>query len=392
MVPPDMRKLRILNIMTRLEQGGAPLALLETVRRMTRKDFEVEIAVGKSSDPDLELLDTPLVRSVNLINIDSMRRNIHPVRDLKALWQLYQVIRSKRYHLIHTHTSKAGLLGRIAARFCGVPVIIHSSHGTVLEGYFGAFATQFFATLERLCAPLSNLLICLTPAEINKCLEVRIGKRKQYTYIFNGIDIEDFENRHGDREGIRRMLGLSAEDIVCIIIGRLVPVKGHTDLLLAIQDTLQRHPNVHLLIAGEGELREELEAESTRLAIASNVHFLGWREDTAELLGASDIFVLSSHNEGLGLVLIEAMTKHLPVVATDVGGVTHVVEHDRTGLLVPPHSPKLLSVALEDLVVNPKKRHRMGEAGYERAVAQFSIDTTVLQTEKFYRELTESST
>jgi glycosyltransferase involved in cell wall biosynthesis len=377
--------------MTRLEQGGAPLALLETVRRMTKEDFDVEIAVGRSSDPDLELVDTPLVHGVKLIHIPSMRRNIHPIRDLQALWQLYKVIKSKRYHLVHTHTSKAGLLGRIAAHLCGVPVIIHSSHGTVLEGYFGAFTTRFFATLERLCAPLSDLLICLTPAEIDQCLEVRIGKRKQYTYIFNGIDIENFENRSGDRVGIRGELGIRLEEIVCIIVGRLVPVKGHDDLLNAFYHTLQKHQNIHLLIAGEGELRGDLEAQTERLGISAHVHFLGWREDTAELLGASDIFVLSSHNEGLGLVLIEAMTKHLPVVATDVGGVTHVVEHDQTGLLVPSHSPEKLSAALEDLLKDPAKRRQMGEAGYKRALEQFSINTTVENTEQVYLELTKSS-
>ena len=138
-------------------------------------------------------------------------------------------------------------------------------------------------------------------------------------------------------------------------------------------------------------MREHIEAQAERLGISAHVHFLGWREDTAELLGASDIFVLSSHNEGLGLVLIEAMTKHLPVVATDVGGVTHVVEHDQTGLLVPPHSPKKLSAALEDLLKDPAKRLQMGEAGYKQALERFSINTTVENTEKVYLELTKSS-
>jgi len=268
-----------------------------------------------------------------------------------------------------------------------VPAIIHSSHGTVLEGYFGSFVTRFFATLERLCAPLSDLLICLTPAEIDQCLEVKIGKRKQYTYIFNGIDIGEFEGRTGDRDGIRKSLGISPEDIVCITVGRLVPVKGHTDLLEAFQQTIPKRSNIHLLIVGEGELRATLENQADQLQIASRVHFLGWRKDTAELLGASDIFLLSSHNEGLGLVLIEAMTKHLPVVATDVGGVAHVVDQNTTGLLVPPHAPHRLSAALEDLLDHPDKRVRMGEAGYRRALENFSIDSTVENTERVYREL-----
>ena len=382
-----MAPIRVLNIITRLEQGGAPLALLETVRRISPR-FQVDIAVGQTDDPAQDLLNTPLVKGLRIIQVPHMRRNIHPFRDLGALWQLIRIIRAGRYDIVHTHTSKAGLLGRVAAYLCGVTAVVHSPHGTVLEGYFGTFTTRFFALLERLCAHISRRIICLTPLEIEQYRAVRIGQKAQYTHVFNGIDIDAYEARTGNPDALRRALSISPQDIVATIVGRLVPVKGHTNLLHAFQIASQTHPNLLLLITGDGELRSELEQLAQHLGITDRVRFLGWRDDTAEILEISDLFVLSSLNEGLGLVLVEAMAKHLPIVATRVGGVPCVVEHGKTGLLVPSGSPQAFARALGELADQPQKQRAMGEAGYRRAVRLFSISATVRETERVYHELT----
>ena len=376
---------RVLNIITRLEQGGAPVALLETIRRLPEAEFEVHLATGVSEDPHREMKVDMRREGFRLISIPSLRRSVHPLRDLCALWKLIRVIRAGRYDLVHTHTSKAGFLGRLAAWLCGVQSVAHSPHGTILEGYFRSSVTDLFTLLERLAAPLTRRIICLTAMEIDQYLGVRIGRRNRYTYIYNGIDIQAYGARTADPSRLREALKLPLDATVCITVGRLVPVKGHCDLLQALPQI--RDPGVILVFAGDGELRTDLESLASRLGVAERVRFLGWREDTAELLGMADLFVLPSHNEGLGLVLIEAMAKRLPVVATSVGGVPEVVAEGKTGLLVPPHAPEALARAVGELVGDPDLRRRMGEAGYRRAVERFSIDATARQTSDVYREL-----
>lgn len=382
-----MARYRILNIITRLEQGGAPLALLETIRRMDRDCFDIHLVVGQTEDGARDLDVSMMQFDLPIIEVPSMRRSVHPVRDLIALYQLVRLISTGNYDLVHTHTSKAGLLGRIAASICGVTAIVHASHGTILQGYFSPFVTQCFALLERFAASLSDRIVCLTREEIGQYLDAGIGSKEQYTNIFNGIDLKAFESRQVDRASLRVQFGYAPDDVVCITAGRLVPVKGQSDLLEAFARARASAPALKLLIIGDGELRDALDHQVNTLGIADHVLFLGWRDDVPELLDAGDIFVLTSLNEGLGLVLIEAMAKRLPVIATAVGGVPEVVDHGVTGELVPAQAPEAIATALVSLGSDEAKRHDMGERGYARAHARFTLDETVTRTEQIYHDL-----
>lgn len=381
-----MSKIRVLNIITRLERGGAPQALLETIRRIS-PDIHIDLATGQADEAHLDLTQEVIDSGLPLIMVPSMRRSPHPLRDWQALRHLIRIMRSGNYDIVHTHTSKAGFLGRIAARYCHIPAVVHSPHGTVLEGYFSSVVTKVYAFLERITAPLAKCIICLTTREIDQYLQAHIGHREQYTVIYNGINIDTFSTMTQTRQAVRNDLKLTQEAVICITVGRLVPVKGQMDLINAFPKVIEQHPNAHLLIVGEGELREELLQQVTHLKLTSNIHFLGWRTDIPNLLGASDIFVLPSLNEGLGLVLLEAMAQHLPTIATHVGGVPEVVNDGQTGLLVPAQSPQALTQAINQLIASPTKRMEMGEAGYQRAVTTFSIETTVEKTENIYRKL-----
>lgn len=381
-----MSKPKVLNIITRLERGGAPQALLETIWPMS-KEFDIDLATGQTEDADLDLTQEVIDSGLPLIQVPSMRRSPHPIRDFQALRHLIRIIKNGNYDLVHTHTSKAGFLGRIAAKYCKIPAVVHSPHGTILEGYFSSLITKIYIYLERITAPIAQTIICLTTREIDQYLNANIGKRDQYTYVFNGIDIAKFSNMTQTRQSVRQSLGLSPKSIVCITVGRLVPVKGQSDLIDALPDVLAEYPDTHILIVGEGELRDDLLQQTQTLNLEDHVHFLGWRTDIPNLLGASDIFALPSLNEGLGLVLIEAMAQHLPTIATQVGGVPEVVLDGKTGLLVPAQSATKMSEALNDLIANPQKREHMGEAGYQRAVEHFSIQSTVEKTAAIYRNL-----
>ena len=385
-----MPPIRVLNIITRLEQGGAPLALLETVKRMDREAFDLTICAGKTEDGNRDLDVEEAGFDLPVISVPSLRRSVHPLRDLTALAHLIRVIRSGKYDVVHTHTSKAGLIGRIAAWICRVPAIVHSSHGTILQGYFSSTVTSVFSALERFAASLSHRIICLTNEEIGQYLDANIGRREQYSYIFNGIDLEAFEAQRGDRSSLRSELGYESQHVVCVTAGRLVPVKGQADLLDAFAIASEEHPDLRLLIIGDGELRDQLKAQSDTLGISEKIQWVGWRDDVAELLDASDVFVLTSLNEGLGLVLIEAMAKRLPVVATSVGGIPEVVDDGVTGTLVPVGHPEAIANAITELSASEAGRKTMGERGYTRAHRLFSIDHTVENTQNVYREVLAS--
>jgi glycosyltransferase involved in cell wall biosynthesis len=386
-----MRRISVLNVITRLEQGGAPLALIQTVRRTNPARFDVTIACGRSEDPALELCGTDAAAGLQLVAIPTLRRSVGLRADLAALVRLVGVIRKGRYGIVHTHTSKAGVLGRIAAAVCRVPVIIHSPHGNILEGYFGPWLTRFFVLVERLVSHCSNRIICLTRQEIRQYLKAGIGSRRQFTFVYNGIDIARYSGRAHSRSPVRRDLGIPDEATVCISVGRLVPVKGHSDLIRGFARALSEHKDLLLLLAGDGELRDELTALVAELRLGDRVRFLGWRDDTADLLAGSDIFVLPSLNEGLGLVLIEAMAANLPVVATRVGGVPEVVEEGQTGLLVEARDSDQISSAILRLARDRALRERMGRAGRDRADAHFSIQATVRRTEQIYNDLVEEA-
>jgi glycosyltransferase involved in cell wall biosynthesis len=300
---------------------------------------------------------------------------------------LVQIIRNGGYHLVHTHTAKAGFLGRLAAKICGIKAVVHSPHGTVLDGYFNPLITHFYAFLEHLTAPMADRIIGLTAMEISQYLQAQIGDPDQYTYIYNGIDVEGFSAPQGNRLELRESLGVSPDASLCITVGRLVPIKGQDDLLVAFQKAHLVCPDLHLWIVGEGMLRPELEDLAQNLGIASQVCFLGWQDNVVPFLDAADLFVLPSLNEGLGLVIVEAMAKQLPVIATRVGGVPEVVAHGQTGLLVPSQSPPDLARSIVQLVQNPAGRKKMGLAGLERAKKHFSIQSTVGQTEALYHDL-----
>ncbi len=363
------------------------MALLHTLERYDRGQFEIHLAAGRAHDRALDLLVTGQPISVPLSFIPNLQRNIHPFRDLLATLHLFVLIRRGRYDLVHTHTSKAGFLGRWAAWAAGVPAILHSSHGTILEGYFSPAVTWLFATLERLTARISSAIICLTQLEISQYLRARVGSRSQYTHVYNGIDLERFRPRSSARQSARNRLACGRDTVVYMTVGRLVPVKGYDDLLQAFRTVVERVPQSKLFIIGEGERRARLERQACTLGLEEAVEFLGWREDVDDLLDACDVFVLSSLNEGLGLVVVEAMAKKLPVVATRVGGVPEVVVEGRTGVLVKPSSPNDMAEAMVELGSSPELRSAFGSAGRRRAEKYFSIESTVRSTEAIYVSL-----
>lgn len=381
------RKIKIINIITRLELGGPPILVLDIIQHLSKERFESSIATGITIDSKYDMIGFARDRHIRVFAMPSLVRNVHPLKDIISLTKLFLLLKKEKYDIVHCHTSKGGFIGRLAAKLAGSKIIIYSPHGDIFEGYFCKLVTKLFILLEKFAARFTDKIINLTTIEIEKFLEHGIGTRQQLKHIYNGINIKYYERAIASNLKKRKEFGLSKDDFVCATVGRLVPVKGHTYLIKAIQKVVNVIPEAKFLFVGDGELKSELLEEIKSLGLQENVFLLGARRDIATTLSCINIFLLPSINEGFGMVLIEAMAAKKPVIATNVGGIPEVVIDGKTGLLVPPKDPEAFSSAIIKLYNNPELSNRMGLAGYRRAKNVFSIEVTVRELGNLYSEL-----
>lgn len=376
------REARILHLITRLDRGGSTTHTLLTVAGLPAP-FRSCLIYGRTRDfPPLAL---ELQGKVEMVEVTQLVRNPSPAKDLVALFKIYRLIRRGRFDLVHTHTSKAGILGRIAARLAGVPRIVHTPHGHCFTGdYAGKILTALFIRLERWAATFTDRIIGLTDLEIRDHLERGIGSAGQFVSIPSGIEVEAFEKAADEAGAVKTSLGLPPSARVIGSVGRIEPVKGHRYLLQAFGDLAPRFPDLYLALVGEGELLPELRSHARRSGLSDRVLFLGWRDDVSVLLHAFDLFVFPSLNEGMGRALVEAMAAGLPIVASRAGGIPEVL--GKAGLLVEPRSAATLAAGIEKLLLDPALRACLGKAARERA-HRYSVEAMLHQIEALYREL-----
>lgn len=377
------REIRILHVITRLDRGGSALSTLQTAAGLSPR-FRQRLVYGRTRE--FPRLDPGILQRLDLVELPQLVREPAPVKDLVALVQLYRLIRGSRVDLVHTHTSKAGILGRLAARLAGVPHIVHTPHGHYfVGGYAGRALTHLFVRLERWAARFTDRIVGLTEQEIRDHVARGIGRPEQFVVIPSGIALPEF-GATADAPALRAALGLPASATVVGAVGRLEPIKGHRYLLEAVGRLAPRCPDLHVALVGDGELLAELRHDAERAGLASRAHFLGWREDVATLLHAFDLFALPSLNEGQGRALVEAMAAGLPIVASAAGGIPEVLAGGAAGLLVPPADAGALARAIETLLADPALRARLGAAARERA-GRYTVEASLRTLEALYDEL-----
>ena len=325
-------------------------------------------------------------QGVRIISMASLVRRIHVFKDIRALLQIRRKIRQIKPAIVHTHTSKAGLLGRVAAWLEAVPIIIQTPHGHVFYGHFGPAASQVYLLLERLAAVITDRLVALTEMERSDYVEYNVVPESKLATIHSGVDIRRFEHPMDPAAGSRNLPGISPDRTVIGFVGWLLPIKGVDILLKAMRIVCQSAPQAMLVLVGKGQLEAQMKSEVSRLNLTGNVHFLGWRNDIEYILPLFDIFVLPSLNEGMGRVLVEAMAAARPIVASNTGGIPDLVKHRENGLLVPPGDPRALAEALLQLIRQPDAARRMGQAGH-RLAGRFSVEEMVGRIEQMYAEL-----
>lgn len=399
--------IRILHIITRMVKGGAQENTLATVRGINEPGIESSLAAGPAVGPEGSLEPECLQAGVRMLRVPELTREIAPRADLLAVRRLTALCRKERPHIVHTHTSKAGIVGRIAARRAGVPVVVHTPHGHVFHSYGGRLKTRAFVAIEQFTAKYADRLVALTATEQREHVELGIGSPDQWSIVHSGINFTGFERDPVEGEHLRREIGIAPEATVIGTVGRLVPVKGQRHLIEAFARVKAARPHSELVIIGDGELREELlalararqlevraaweegglETKRKRPSPGGTVHFLGLRRDVSRLLNVMDIFALPSLNEGMGRVLVEAMAMNLPCVASHVSGVPDVVRDGRTGLLVPPADPDQLAEALLALVNDPERARTMGEHGRACVVPAMSEAVMLEKLRGLYQEL-----
>jgi glycosyltransferase involved in cell wall biosynthesis len=387
-------KIKVLHLITRLDRGGSAQNTLLTCLGLNGK-HELVLAYGLSLESQMtswekQSVDREIKRAeeggVKLTAIPSLVRRIDPVHDLRAFLSLWQLMIKERPHIVHTHTSKAGLLGRWAAKMAGVPIIVHTPHGHVFYGHFGPLLSRFFVIIEKLAASITDRMVALTEAEGNDYNTLLVCNPDKMVTIHSGVDIARYAAVQVNVEEKKKSLGITPKGLVVGTVGWLLPIKGPVYLLNAMARIWQSYPDIGLVFVGKGELEEALRAEASRRGVSDKVTFLGWRDDIPEIMQIMDVFVLPSLNEGMGRVLVEAMAAGKAIVASDTGGIPDLVSHGHNGLLVPPRNSNQLAEAIITLLTDTHRREEMGKNG--KLLAQkYSIESMVNKIDTLYETL-----
>ncbi len=382
-------EVRILNIITRLNIGGASSHTINLTERLNSNGFRSVLASGVESEREGNMIDLAHRKGIEPPIMSHLRRDVSICRDVAAVVQLYLLIKKHSPHIVHAHTTKAGTLGRIAAWLAGVPVIVFTLHGSYFYGYFSRAKTRMFTCIERLLSLVSDRIIAVSDQERREIIEQKIGTEDKVIKIPLGLELDDLFTCDPKKGILRSELGIEPGRKLIGIVARLVPIKGHRFFLDAARLVLQSCPDLLFLIIGDGELRQELEEYASSLGIAENIVFLGFRRDLPTIYADLDIVALSSLNEGLPVSVIEAMAAAKPIVATCVGGVPELLDEGRHGIIVPPSNSEKLANGILEILDNPEMGGRMGELGRKAAMERYTIDTLVENITDLYQQLLE---
>ena len=383
----------IIRIITRLNIGGPSIQAAALTDRLWSHGFETLLLHGRlgPGEGDMRYL---LPAGARVQYLPHLRRSVAPLSDLMALWKIFRIVCAVRPVLVHTHMAKAGTLGRLATilynrtRGWRAPAqIVHTYHGHIFEGYFGSRSAAAFLLTERILARFTDTLIAVSPQIRRDLVERhRIGRNAQYAVIPLGFDLAPFAAVTAEtRRNARRALDLPFGAPVITTVGRLTAIKHHRLFLQMAILVASRYPAATFLIAGDGELRSELEHQARVAGIADRVRFLGWRRDLPVLYAATDVFVLTSRNEGTPVALIESMAAAVPGVATNVGGVSDVIADPGLGVLVPFGDGPALADAVTGLLENPQARCEMGQRARDFVLARYTVDRLVANIVALYR-------
>jgi len=379
-------RIRVLHIITRLIVGGAQQNTILTVAGLQHLgDYELTLLSGPQTGPEGSLIEEAAAKC-ELHILAELKRSINLYYDLVAFVKLVLFIRKRKFDIIHTHSSKAGILGRWAAKLAGKNIIVHTVHGWGYNDLQHPLIRLLYIRLEKITSLITNKLIGVSKVNIENGLANGIGKETDYALIRSGIKLEYFKYPRSTQEQIRNKLGIPLSAPVVATVTRLSAQKAPLDFIKSCAIIAKSNPEVWFIIVGDGPLRSQAESLTNKLGLKKRLIFTGLRDDVPELMSIFNIFVLSSLWEGLPRVLPQAMAQGLPIVATDIDGNTEAVINGENGLLVPPGDYKALAKAILSLLDKPEKATLMGQNGLRR-VEEFAAEKMINKIDTLYKEL-----
>ncbi|MCG2726209.1 MAG: glycosyltransferase family 4 protein [Elusimicrobia bacterium] len=370
---------KILHIITKLELGGAQQNTLYTAANTDKKKFYSLIASGKggilsASGADLEIIYIPY-----------LRREINPIKDALAFYHLCRAIKSQKPDIVHTHSSKAGILGRLAARLCKAPIIIHTFHGFGFNKRQSFIKKRIFVFLERICARITDILIFVSKSNMETAKALKIGNVTQYKLIRSGIALDKYPAQINIADK-KEQLKLPAGGKIIVSVGNLKPQKNPCDFIkLAKRISSERH-DTYFVFVGGGEKLKKIKQDIAGENFSEYCRFIGWREDVAEILKIADIFILTSLWEGLPRSLVEALKSGLPCLCYDTDGVSDILKSEKNGYLIRQGDTEDMYNKLKSLLQNDELLTKLSEGARDTDLKEFAIDTMVKQLENLYSQ------
>lgn len=387
--------MRVMHVITRMIIGGAQENTLFNCQDLRRLyDDDVLLVTGPTTGPEGKLLDQGRAGDLPIELVPDLQRSIHPLHDGRALAALKRSIRRFQPDVVHTHSAKAGVLGRRAAWVCGVPVIVHTVHGAPFHPYQSRLAYQLYRQCEKWAAGWCHRLISVADAMTDLMVDAGVAPRDKFTTIYSGMDVEPYlaagrEASGQQRAAVRRRLGFGDDDVVFGKIARLFHLKGHDDLVRAAALAVRDNPRIRFLLVGDGLLRDQLQQQMRQLGVQDHFVFTGLvpPADVPELVGAMDALVHTSLREGLARALPQALIAGRPVISYDIDGAREVTIDDQTGYLVPPGDIEQLAQRIITLADDAALRQRLGQAGRQRFTDQFRHEVMTQRIRQLYQRL-----
>ncbi|MFQ5628999.1 MAG: glycosyltransferase family 4 protein [bacterium] len=382
----ERRSEKVLLIVTRLNIGGVAKHVVRLAKGLRELGYEVLVAAGQVDAHEGDMAFYAREHDISIATIPELGRAIRWNDDFKAFLKLYQLVKKFRPDVVHTHTAKAGTLGRIGARLHKTRLIVHTYHGHVFQGYFSPLKTKMILWIEKILAKLTGRIITLSELQKRELQKIyKLAPETKLSVVPLDFDRDEFLASAKYHIGLHKEIALPNEAKIVAAVGRIVPIKAPELFLKIARNIIARHANVHFVFVGRGEEEAEARALVSNLGLVENVHFLGWRKDIAAMYNEIDLLLITSKNEGTPYTILEAMAAGCPVVATDVGGIPDMIAHGKTGLLFASGDVDAGTDAVEKVLYSPQLKNQIATQAIEFIDAHFSCKQSVTRMDQLYQ-------